>query len=209
MVVGKGGELYKDFSHNPHLWFSDTGSWQIVKIPYDSPDVAAKFHHGGAAFGQGGNAAGLPFPMECIGTAGFCLIWPGGIEHAHENIAVYNGLHGLCNKGDRKCKTGVGLHAVSIDRHNGHLGHSCFFQGAPDEPYVVGCTAASACLCHQNSCVVQVIPAGKQGVHDLSDDNQGRVACIIVHVLESHVHRVAVVVLQYFNPVSEGTDGRL
>ena len=48
MVVGKGGELYKDFSHNPHLWFSDTGSWQIVKIPYDSPDVAAKFHHGGA-----------------------------------------------------------------------------------------------------------------------------------------------------------------
>ena len=43
----------------------------------------------------------------------------------------------------------------------------------------------------------------------MSDDNEGRVAGVVIYILESHVHGVAVVVLQYFNLISKGADSRL
>ena len=83
------------------------------------------------------------------------------------------------------------------------------FQGPADEADVVGRAAAAAGLTHEDSRVVQVIFTRQQGVHDLSDDNEGRVTGVVIYILESHVHGVAVVVLQYFNLISKGADSRL
>ena len=43
----------------------------------------------------------------------------------------------------------------------------------------------------------------------MSDDNEGRVAGVVIYILESHVHCVSVVVLQYLNLISKGADSRL
>ena len=43
----------------------------------------------------------------------------------------------------------------------------------------------------------------------MSDDDQGGVAGVVIYILESHVHCVSVVVLQYLDFISKGADGRL
>ena len=43
----------------------------------------------------------------------------------------------------------------------------------------------------------------------MSDDYEGRVAGVVIYILESHVHCVSVVVLQYLNLISKGADSRL
>ena len=43
----------------------------------------------------------------------------------------------------------------------------------------------------------------------MSDDNEGRIAGVVIYILESHIHGVAVVVLQNLNLITKGADGRL
>ena len=50
---------------------------------------------------------------------------------------------------------------------------------------------------------------GQKGIHDLSDDDQGRIAGIIVDVFESHIHRLFVVIWKYFHMIAAGVEGSL
>ena len=51
MVICQRREFYQDLPYNANLWFLDVFAFQLVKITYDSLDVAAKFHHGRRALG--------------------------------------------------------------------------------------------------------------------------------------------------------------
>ena len=57
--------------------------------------------------------------------------------------------------------------------------------------------------------MIQIILSGQQSVHNLTDDDQGWVAGIIIYILESHVDGAAVVILENFNLVSKGADSWL
>ena len=59
---------------------------------------------------------------------------------------------------------------------------SGFFECAADKSDVVRRTAAASGLAHEDGRVVEIILSGQQGIHDLSDDDQGRVAGVIVYI---------------------------
>ena len=57
--------------------------------------------------------------------------------------------------------------------------------------------------------MVEVILSGEQGIHDLSDDDQRRVACVVVDVFQTDIDRISAVILEYLNVVSKCADCRL
>ena len=109
----------------------------------------------------------------------------------------------LVRRGNRKGKARIGLHAVGIDRDHGNLRHARFFKGTADKSNIVGSPASASCLAHENCRVIEVIFAGKKGIHDLADDDEGGVAGVIVHVLQSDIHGIAVVVLKNLHLIAK------
>ena len=152
---------------------------------------------------------GLPFFVEGVGGALFQLVGPGGIEHPHEYVPVNHGLQGLGQHGHCHFEARVGLHAVQVDGDHRHLRHPCLFQSPADKSDIVGGTAAAAGLGHEDGGLVQVVFSGQQGVHDLTDDDQGGVAGIVVDVFQTGVDGGPVVVLKHLHMVPEGIQGRL
>ena len=51
-----------------------------------------------------------------------------------------------------------------------------FGQGTADETDIIGCPAAASCLGNDDSRFVQVVFTGSKGGHDLSHNDEGRVA---------------------------------
>ena len=86
---------------------------------------------------------------------------------------------------------------------------SGLFQCAADEANVVGRTAAAAGLADDHGQVVGVVLSGKDGVHDLSDDDEGRIAGVVVYIFEAHVHSLTVVVWQHFDLVAGSLESGL
>ena len=72
---------------------------------------------------------------------------------------------------------------LALDGDHGDLCHTCTFQGSADKADIVGGTAAAAGLAHEHGRLVEVIFSGQQSLHDLSHDDQGRIAGIIVYIL--------------------------
>ena len=46
-------------------------------------------------------------------------------------------------------------------------------------------------------------------VHDLSDHDQGRITGVIIHIFQSHIHSMFIVVPQYLKVIAAGIEGRL
>ena len=55
---------------------------------------------------------------------------------------------------------------------------------------------------------MRVIFAREQSVHDLPDDEQGRIAGVVINVFETHVNRVTVIVGQYLHMEATRIKGR-
>ena len=82
-------------------------------------------------------------------------------------------------------------------------------EGTSYEANVVGRTAATARLGHDDRSTIEVVLPGVQRIHDLTDDDDGRVAGIVVHVLETRIDRGPVCVVQDFDMITAGADSRL
>ena len=52
-----------------------------------------------------------------------------------------------------------------------------------------------------------IIFAGKDGLHDLSDNHRGRVAGIVVDILQTHIYSLFTVIFQNLDLVAKGADG--
>ena len=82
-------------------------------------------------------------------------------------------------------------------------------EGTTDEANVVRRTAAATRLGHDDRSVIEVVLSRVQRIHDLTDHDDGRVAGIVVHVLETRIDRCPVCVVQNFDLITAGADGRL
>ena len=160
MVVSQRRELNKDLAYNTNLRLLNIKTIQIVKITDNAADISGKFHHGRLSLGKGSDTDLFPFLMECVCTSRNCLIWSGCIKDTHENVTVYNSLHGFGHQWQRNRETRIGLHTVCINRNNRNLGHTGFFKCPADKSDIVGGTAAAAGLAHKDCCAVQIIFSG-------------------------------------------------
>ena len=86
---------------------------------------------------------------------------------------------------------------------------SGFFKGSADKADIVGGTAAAAGLTDNYGNLVCVVPAGEDGVHNLSHHHQGGIASIVIDILKPHVHRLLIIIGQDFNVVARGCKSRL
>ena len=157
MVVGQRREFYKNLAYNTYARLFDSNPWKTVKITDNASNVSSKFDHAGCPGRKTGNTAFFPFFMERIGSARFLFIGTGSIENPHENITVNHSLHGFGDQSRRQGKSGIGFHAVGIDRNNRNLRHSCFFQRPSDKSDVIGGAATTSGLSHKYSCFIQII----------------------------------------------------
>ena len=106
-------------------------------------------------------------------------------------------------------EAGIALDTRQVQGDDRDLLHVCLLQGTADEADIVRCTASATGLAHDNSGLVQVIFAGQQSLHDLSDYQQGRIAGIVVNVFQTYIHGVFVVIVQYDKIVTAGIERRL
>ena len=74
---------------------------------------------------------------------------------------------------------------------------------------IVGGPAATAGLGHQDGDLACIILAAPEGFQNLSDDDQGRVAGIVVHELQPQVHTLVADVLKHLQIVPLGPEGLL
>ena len=121
--------------------------------------------------------------VECVRRTGRCLVRAATIEHLHHHVAKEHRVDCLLKQRRRNLKAGVVL-AQRHGRKRDHrdLGVPALAQGLADERDVVGGAAAASGLAHEDGRVVEIILSGQQGIHDLSDDDQGRVAGVIVYI---------------------------
>ena len=164
MVVCCRGKFNQDLADN-----ADTGLFLVC-----DRDTVKVFNYFTAHFAEG--------EVVRIDGAGLFFVGAHMINTAHENIAED------CTEGrtgQKVCiqfKSGVCLNAAHVDGNDRNVFHTGFFQCTADETDVVGCTAAAAGLGDNNRNLVQVIFTGKQGIHDLTDNTQGRIAGVVVDV---------------------------
>lgn len=75
-------------------------------------------------------------------------------------------------------------------------------QRLADKADVVGCTTAAACLGDDHSKLISVITTRCNRFHDLTSNQNGRVANIVVHILQASIHRSMVYRWQQFKVVA-------
>ena len=142
MVVGKGGELTRISPTIPTFGFLTPVLGRLSKsrmIPLMlRPNSIMR-----RCVWTGRQCSGPSIHVKGIGTAWFCLIGPGGIEHPHEDIAVYNRLHGLCEQRQGDGKPGLVSMPLALAEIDGDLGHIGLFQRPADKADIVGGTAAA------------------------------------------------------------------
>ena len=79
-------------------------------------------------------------------------------------------------------------------------------QRLADERDVVGGAAAAARLRDDDGQLVRVVAAAHHSLHDLAGDQDGRVADVVVHVLQARVHRTVVHAGQKLQVVAEAME---
>ena len=89
--------------------------------------------------------------MQTVGCARLGLVGPGGVEHPHEQVAVDDGLQGLCQHRQGDGESRVGLHTVGVHGDDRNLRHTRLLQRPADKAHVVGGTASAAGLAHKHS----------------------------------------------------------
>ncbi len=152
---------------------------------------------------------GFPLLVEGIGRALLLFIRTHPVEAAHEDIAKYQAIYTAHGKARGDLEAGILLQAAQIYGNHGDLGMPRLLQGTADKADIVAGAAAASRLGNQYGCLVQIVSAGLDGLHDLPHHNQGGVAGVVVYVFQSHVHGFPVVRLsKHLQMIAGGVEGR-
>ncbi len=211
VIVGRVGVFYQDLADDadPGL-FEALVNRNRVEIADDVAAHALHLVQGEALRADQEFGAGLcPLLVHGLHGALFQLVGPHAVDAFHQHITENNGEGQPGNKGERDLKAGVPLEPGEVCRDDRNLLHAGLFQRTADKADVVGGTASAARLRHDHGCVIEIVLAGGERLHDLPDDKEGRVAGIVVHVFESVIHRSVVVVAHQDHIVAAGSGRRL
>ena len=146
--------------------------------------------------------------MDGFDAALFQFVGTHAVDTFHHDIAHDDG-RGRPGQGlETDLEAGILLQAGQVGGNDRNLLHTGLFQGPADKAHIVGSPAASACLGHDHGRLVQVVFAGIQRLHDLSDDEQGRIAGVVIDVFEAVIDGLAVIVAQDHEIVAHALHGR-
>ena len=188
LVVCRGVELDEDFAHHAHARLATKiNAGERVEVMddlvYDALDVLPlelayilfEIIH--------------PLAKERLCTARLLLVRTHAIQTHHEQIAQDERRHGGLEHRGRNLETGVALAGVvEGQRDDRYVVKPCLVQALADERDVVGRATAATGLRDDESGLVHIVLATGGRFHDLAGDEDGRIADVVVHVLEARVH---------------------
>ena len=145
-----------------------------------------------------------PFLMYFFHRSFYFFIWAHAINTAHEDVSEYGAIGSSGEHFQIDMEAGITFQLGQIDGNNRNLFPTCLFQSSADKSDIIGRTASATGLRHQNGNPVQVILSGSQRIHNLSDDPERRIACIIIYIFKSHIDGILVVILHDNKIVTAG-----
>ena len=86
---------------------------------------------------------------------------------------------------------------------------SGLFQSPSDKADIVGSTTTTTGLADDHSKMIGIIFTGQDGIHNLTDNDQRWVACVIVYVFQTHINGLLIVVGQYTDLIACCPERRL
>ena len=188
VVVGGGQELDQDLSHDADSWFFLIRDGKDIKLMHDLPAQCIEAPGGSAAGRQEIDAFFFQPFMQPVGASLFLLVGADPVETFHEQIAELYCVKHAKEQGQVHLESRIGLQPLYGSGDDRHMVKTCLFQRAAEESHIVGGPAAAACLGHDDGGAAQVIFAAGKLRHHLTDDNEGRVAGVIVDIFQSQVH---------------------
>ena len=117
-------------------------------------------------------------------------------------------LDGAVQQRGRHLEARIVLQALRGDRDDRDLRVTRVDQGLADQAEVVGGSAHAAGLRNRETHLVWIVFAFENRVDELSDDHDGRIAGVVVHVFEASLHVFARGVLEDVELVAAGADHR-
>ena len=189
VIVGGRQELHENFADDADPGLSLIRDGQGVEIMYDVPAHLPVFGVGeNLVIRNEVNDPLLPFLMELVGRARHFLIRADPEEAAHEDVTELQGVEAVLNELGRDGKARVLLEADRVQGDDRYpVPVAGLGQGPPNEAHVVRGPTAAARLGDEEGRVVHVILARVNGRHELADHHHGRIAGIVVYVLEAVV----------------------
>ena len=137
------------------------------------------------------------------------LIGSYPIQDIHQKIAIDKTHDSPLQKHHRDLEPGVLLYPVGIEGYYRDMGKSCVFQGLPQKCYVICCPAASSCLGDHDTGIISVVLSRFQSFNDLSHHNYGRIAGIIIDILQPFIYGLVVYGRQHNHLISRKVEGLL
>ena len=203
VVVAEGGELHIDLPHHAdqHLLLRFAGEGR--EVGDDRVVVAAHrpVAQGAAPLHLVGQPV-RPAVDERVGDARLRLVGTALVGQQHEQVAVGHRVKDAVQHHRREGKARVFLHPVGREGDDRHESVAAFFQRLAQQVDVVGRAAAAARLGDEQRHLVHVPPSRFERVDHLADDEQRRVAGVVMYVAQAAVHHPLAAVLQKLRPVA-------
>ena len=151
----------------------------------------------------------VPLPIQRVRAAGRDLIRAHAVQAFHQQIADDQRLQRAVDELRGRLEAGVVLQALRRDRDDRDLRIAGVHQRLADQAEVVGRTAHAAGLGDGQRHLVRIVLTFKDRVDQLADDHDGRIAGVVVHVLEADLDVLMAGMFEHIELVAGRTDHRL
>ena len=120
-----------------------------------------------------------------VGRTGDDLIGAALVRDHHDKVADEQGVGDLHEHGLGQLEAGVALKAGKVQRNNRNEAVAVLFERLAKQVDIVGCPAAAAGLRQDERDLMHIVPAGLDGVHQLTDDEQCGVTGVVMYVAQA------------------------
>ena len=137
-----------------------------------------------------------------VGRAGHDLVRAALVGDHHDQITDEQRVGYLHEHSLGQLEAGIALQTGKVERNDRNEAVAVLFQRLAEQMDIVGGTAAAAGLRQDERDFVNVVFAGFNRIHQLTDDQQGGVAGVIMHVAQTLLRDVRTLGVQQLHVVA-------
>ena len=203
VVVAQRAVFDVDLAHNAHLDLGHPGDRDGGKVFGNEREGVLHFPGSKAFSGQQGTAKTRdPAIHHAVGGTLFVLVRGHLIAQRTQHIAVEDAGDALARQRKGHLEAAVLFQTGKVQACHRDLRVTGLDQRLAQQMDVVGGAAAAAGLGDQQGGVLQIILAAVQRIQKLADDQQRRVAGIVMHILQPQLCHGTAAVAQQFTLVA-------
>ena len=195
VVVAQRAVLDVDLAHDADFDLRHTGDGNGLEVLCDEGEGVLHLAGGEALARQQHTTQTLdPEVYHLIGSAFFVLIRSDLIAQGAEHIAVEHAGDSPAGQRQSHLEAAVLLETREVQAGHRDVRIACLDQRLAEQVDVVGGTAAAARLGDEQGRVLEVVLAAVQRVEELADDQQCRIAGVVVDIFQAQLRHSAAAV---------------